>query len=53
MKMNFRQFDLKLAHQWTVASGLKSGKTIFEIVLLDLTDKDGVKGLGESAPASR
>ncbi|MEP6662021.1 MAG: dipeptide epimerase [Verrucomicrobiota bacterium] len=53
MKMNFRKFDLALAHQWTVASGLNTGKTIFEIVLLDLTDNDGVVGLGESAPASR
>jgi L-alanine-DL-glutamate epimerase-like enolase superfamily enzyme len=53
MKMNFRKFDLKLAHQWTVASGLTSGKTIFEVVLLDLTDSQGVVGLGESAPASR
>ncbi|MEO7297509.1 MAG: dipeptide epimerase [Verrucomicrobiota bacterium] len=53
MKMNFRKFDLKLAHEWTVASGLKAGKTIFEIVLLDLRDSEGVTGLGESAPASR
>ena len=53
MKMNFRKFDLKLAHEWTVASGLSSGKTIFEIVLLALTDSQGVVGLGESAPASR
>ncbi len=53
MKMNFRKFDLKLAHEWTVASGLKSGKRIFEIVLLDLTDSGGVVGLGESAPSSR
>ncbi len=53
MKMNFRQFDLKLRHEWTVASSLNRGKTVFEIVLLDLTDKDGVVGLGESAPASR
>jgi L-Ala-D/L-Glu epimerase len=53
MKMNFRKFDLKLAHEWTVASGLTSGKTIFPIVLLDLTDSDGVVGVGESAPATR
>jgi L-alanine-DL-glutamate epimerase-like enolase superfamily enzyme len=53
MKMNFRRFDLKLRHEWTIASTLKAGKTIFEIVLLDLTDKDGVVGLGESAPSAR
>jgi L-Ala-D/L-Glu epimerase len=53
MKMNFRKFDLKLRHEWTVASSLNQGKTVFEIVLLDLTDSDGVVGMGESAPASR
>ena len=53
MKMNFRQFDLKLKHEWTIASTLKAGKTIFETVLLDLNDDDGVVGLGESAPSSR
>ncbi|MEO6182366.1 MAG: dipeptide epimerase [Verrucomicrobiota bacterium] len=53
MKMKFSKFDLKLAHEWTVASGLKTGKKIFEVVLLDLTDAQGVMGLGESAPASR
>ena len=53
MKMNFRKFDLKLRHEWTVASSLNKGKTVFEIVLLDFTDADGVVGLGESAPASR
>ncbi|MEO6033683.1 MAG: dipeptide epimerase [Verrucomicrobiota bacterium] len=51
--MNFRKFDLKLAHEWTVASGLHSGKTIFEIVLLELADAHGAVGLGETAPASR
>ncbi len=53
MKMNFRKFDLKLKHEWTIASTLNAGKTIFETVLLELTDKDGVVGLGESAPSTR
>jgi len=53
MKMNFRKFDLKLAHQWAIASSVGGGKNIFEIVLLDLTDAQGLVGLGESAPASR
>src|SRR4051794_12254081 len=53
MKMNYRKFDLKLRHEWTVASSLNRGKTIFEIVLVELTDDKGVVGLGESAPASR
>ncbi|MEO5984945.1 MAG: hypothetical protein ABIP80_05535, partial [Ferruginibacter sp.] len=53
MKMNFGKFDLKLAHEWTIASTLNVGKTIFEIVLLNLTDSDGLVGLGESAPSTR
>ena len=53
MKMNFRKFDLKFAHQWAIASSVGGGKNVFEIVLLDLTDSQGVVGLGESAPASR
>ena len=52
MKMNFRKFDLKLAYQWAIASSVGGGKNVFEIVLLDLTDSQGVVGLGESAPAS-
>lgn len=53
MKMNFRKFDLTLAHRWTIASSTSGGMNKFGIVLLDLTDRDGVVGLGESAPASR
>ena len=53
MKMIFSKFDLKLRHEWTVASSLNRGKTVFEIVLLQLTDDNGVVGLGESAPSSR
>src|SRR5688572_2409317 len=53
MKMNFRQFDLKLRYEWTIASTLNAGKTVFETVLLDLTDADGVIGLVECAPSSR
>ena len=53
MKMNFSKFDLKLRHEWTVANSLNPSRTVFEIVLLDLTDDQGVTGLGESAPASR
>jgi L-alanine-DL-glutamate epimerase-like enolase superfamily enzyme len=51
--MTFRKFDLKLAHQWTVASGLNSGKTFSPTVLVELTDDSGLTGLGEAAPAKR
>jgi L-alanine-DL-glutamate epimerase-like enolase superfamily enzyme len=54
MQLHFRRFDLKLAHNWTVASSLASGgKMIYPAVLLELRDDDGVIGLGEAAPSRR
>lgn len=57
MKLTFRRFDLQLAHRWTIASRLGpgggGGTDIFKVVFVELTDKDGVKGLGEAAPSSR
>ncbi len=57
MKLTFRRFDLKLAHRWTIARGLEpggeGGTTDFKVVFVELTDKDGTVGLGESAPSAR
>ncbi len=54
MKLNFRRFDLQLAHQWTVASSLaQGGKSIYPAMFVELVDSDGVTGLGEAAPSSR
>ncbi len=54
MELTFRRFDLKLAHNWMVASSVASGgKTIYPAVLIELRDVDGVVGLGESAPSRR
>lgn len=57
MKLNCRRFDLKLAHTWTIASGIKpgggGGTDIFRVVFVELTDKDGVVGIGEAAPSRR
>ncbi len=57
MKLNFRRFDLALAHRWAIASGLGpgggGGTNVFKIALVELIDGNGVIGLGEAAPSSR
>jgi L-alanine-DL-glutamate epimerase-like enolase superfamily enzyme len=46
-----------LAHRWTIAHGLEpggsGGTNVFKVVFVELTDADGVTGLGEAAPSSR
>jgi L-Ala-D/L-Glu epimerase len=51
MKLTFRRVDLHLAHTWTIAR--TSGTDVAEVVVVELSDADGVTGLGESAPISR
>jgi len=57
MKLNFRRFDLALAHRWAIASGLHAGggggTNAFKVAFVELIDGDGVVGLGEAAPSSR
>lgn len=57
MKLNFRRFDLALAHRWAIASGLGpgggGGTNVFKVALVELIDGEGVLGLGEAAPSSR
>ena len=54
--MKFYRFDLKLAHRWTISSGLQpgggGGKDRFDIALVELSE-GGVTGFGESAPSQR
>jgi L-alanine-DL-glutamate epimerase-like enolase superfamily enzyme len=52
MKLDFKPFDLRLSHTWTIASGVKTGggSNTVQVVLARLTDKD-IVGLGE-APCS-
>lgn len=51
------QYDLKLAHRWTVASRFgtqrPAGKESSRVVFVELTDDDGTTGLGEAAPSVR
>jgi len=57
MKLRFWRFELQLAHRWTIARGLEpgggGGTLVFQVVFVELTDKDGTVGLGEAAPSLR
>lgn len=54
MKLSFRRFDLRLTHNWMIASSLaQGGKDIYPAVFVELRDNDGVAGLGEAAPSNR
>lgn len=57
VKLNFRRFDLALAHRWSIASGLgpggAGGTNTFKVAFVELADGDGAVGLGEAAPSSR
>jgi len=57
MKLRFWRYDLKLAHRWTVSSGAapggSGGTEVYPVVMVELTDRDGLVGLGEVAPSAR
>lgn len=50
MQFKFWRGELKLTHQWTIARGSASK---FRVIYVQLTDRDGVVGLGETAPSNR
>ena len=51
MTSRIRRFDLKLTHTWRIARG--TGTSVFPVVLYELTDANGITGIGESAPIAR
>ena len=57
VKLKSWRFDLQLAHRWTIARGLEpggeGGSVKFHVAFVELTDQDGLTGLGEAAPSSR
>lgn len=57
MKLRYWRCELKLAHEWTIARELRpdggGGTRIEEVVFVELTDGDGVVGLGEASPSAR
>lgn len=50
MKLSFQHFDLPLARSWATARGKTD---VAKVVVVELTDKDGIIGRGEAAPISR
>lgn len=50
MKLKLHTFQLHLAHKWKIAGG--QGSKMNEVIIVELTDDDGVTGLGEAAPAA-
>ncbi|HEX3624599.1 MAG TPA: dipeptide epimerase [Verrucomicrobiae bacterium] len=50
MKLKLHTHQLQLAHKWKIAGG--TGSRMNEVVVVELTDSDGVVGLGEAAPAA-
>ncbi|MFN2476038.1 MAG: dipeptide epimerase [Chthoniobacterales bacterium] len=54
MQLRFWRFDLKLVHNWMVASSQATGgKTVYPATYVELRDRDGVVGFGEAAPSRR
>lgn len=57
VNVRFWPFHLNLARKWTIASnygpGGAGGTEACGVVFVELRDKDGVVGLGESAPSNR
>lgn len=49
MKIGTRQFDLKLANLWKIAS--RQGSGVHRTVVVELRDGDGILALGEAAPS--
>lgn len=50
VKLRFWPCDLRLTHRWTIAS--RQGADHDRVVIVELTDDEGLTGLGEAAPSS-
>jgi L-Ala-D/L-Glu epimerase / N-acetyl-D-glutamate racemase len=50
MKFKMHTRQLQLAHKWKIAGG--KGDIMHEVVIVELTDTDGVLGRGEAAPSA-
>lgn len=54
VKLSFWHYELKLINTWRIASGLGgAGGSTYAVVFAELSDDQGRKGIGESAPSSR
>jgi L-Ala-D/L-Glu epimerase / N-acetyl-D-glutamate racemase len=50
VKLKFWPRELKLAHRWAIAN--RQGSDLHHVAFVELTDGNGVTGLGEGAPSS-
>lgn len=50
MKLSFQSLDLHLAQPWVISRGRTD---VSKVVVVELTDDDGIVGRGEAAPISR
>jgi L-alanine-DL-glutamate epimerase-like enolase superfamily enzyme len=50
VKLKFWRADLRLAHTWTIARG---STNTFPVIVVQLTDANGVVGFGEASPVER
>jgi L-Ala-D/L-Glu epimerase len=55
VQLKFWSQELKLAHTWTIASGVSNGggSNVSSVGIVQLTSPNGTIGLGEAAPARR
>lgn len=55
MKLTFRRFDLLLRHRWAISTDLQQGgwKSHYPVVLVELSDSEGRRGVGEASPSSQ
>lgn len=55
MKLTFRRFDLALRHRWAISTDLQQGgwKSDYPVVLVELSDPEGRRGVGEASPSSQ
>jgi L-alanine-DL-glutamate epimerase-like enolase superfamily enzyme len=51
VNLTFRRLKLQLAHKWAISR--TSGTETSEVVVVELTDNDGLIGFGEAAPTAR
>lgn len=49
MKLSLHAYDLQLINPWKIASS--QGSSVHSVVLFELTDNDGLTGIGEGAPS--
>jgi L-Ala-D/L-Glu epimerase len=57
VEASFKTVELRLAHRWAIARGLAAdglgGSETCPVVVLELKDTDGLRGLGEASPSRR